>query len=207
LLTIQFPSSNKEKTIELNGFPNFSSEGGSLLLVNLKNGISIDKLSFNDNYHSPNISNSIGISLEKDSPNAESSDYRNWQSAIENTGGATPGISNSVSTMAIETPKLKHFNITQKRITNQSFSISPLYVEFQFPKSGYICNAIIFNKFGQIIFESIKNQRLTQQGTLTIWPGNRDQILPNENYIIKLEAFYPNGDLCREIHRFTILNQ
>jgi len=202
----QFPSSKKEKTIELNGFPNFSSEGGSLILTNIKNGISIDKLSFNDKYHSPNIVNSIGISLEKNSPLSESSDYRNWQSAIENAGGATPGLTNSVFTKPIETNNSKHFNIPQKRIINKS-SITPLHVEFQFPQSGYICNAIVFNKFGQIICESIKNQRLTQHGVLTIWPSNHDQILPNENYIIKLEAFYPNGDLCREIHRFTILNQ
>ena len=206
LLINQFPTSNKEKTIELNGFPNFSTEGGSLILINIKNGISIDKLSFDDKYHSPNIVNSIGISLEKNSPLAESSDYRNWQSAIENTGGATPGLTNSVFIKAIENNNSKHFNIPQKRIINQS-SITPLHVEFQFPQSGYICNAIVFNKFGQIICESIKNQRLTQHGVLTIWPSNHDQLLPNENYIIKLEAFYPNGDLCREIHRFTIINQ
>ena len=205
-LISQFPSSIKENTIEINNFPNFSSEGGSLLLTNIKNGLTADKLTFNDNYHSPNIANPIGISLEKNSPEAESGDYRNWQSAIESCGGATPGLTNSVSAMPIESYKTKHFNIPQKRITNHS-SLSPLIIDFQFPHSGYICNAIIFNKFGQIICESIKNQRLTQQGTLTIWPNNHDQNLPNENYIIKLEAFYPNGDLCREIHRFTILNQ
>jgi hypothetical protein len=82
-----------------------------------------------------------------------------------------------------------------------------LQIDFQFSQSGYICNAIIFNKYGQLICESIKNQRLTQQGTLTIWPNSQNQKLPSENYIIKLEAFYPNGDLCREIHRFTVLNQ
>ena len=207
VLFSQYPSSNKENIIELPSFPNLSSEGGSLLLVNIKNGLSIDKLSFDDKYHSPNIANIIGTSLEKNSPNAESGDYRNWQSAIEASGGATPGLTNSVFTKAIETTNVKHFTIPQKRIINKSLSISPLHIEYQFPQSGYICNAIIFNKFGQIICESINNQRLTQQGTLTIWPSNRDQILPNENYVIKLEAFYPNGDLCREIHRFTILNQ
>jgi len=203
----QFPSSNKENIIELPNFPNFSSEGGSLLLVNINNGISIDKLSFNDKYQSPNIPNPIGISLEKNSQNAESSDYRNWQSAIETNGGGTPGLANSVCTNAKEKTNAKHFNIPQKRIINQISSISPLHIDFQFSQSGYICNAIVFNKFGKIICESIKNQRLTQQGTLTIWPSNHDLFLPNENYIIKLEAFYPNGDLCREIHRFTILNQ
>lgn len=203
----QFLSSSKENTIEVNNFPNFSSEEGSLLLTNIKNGITADKLTFNQKYHSPNITNPIGISLEKNSPNAESSDYKNWQSAIESCSGATPGLKNSVSTREIEKMNVKHFNIPQKRIINQASSISPLFIEFQFPQSGYICNAIIFNKFGQIICESIKNQRLTQDGTLTIWPSKYDQILPNENYIIKLEAFYPNGDLCREIHRFTVLNQ
>ncbi len=203
----QFTASNKEKIIEIPDFPNLSSEGGSLLLVNIKNGLTIDKLSFDDKYHSPNIANPVATSLEKNSPNAESGDYRNWQSAIETSGGATPGLTNSVFTKAIEPSTVKHFTIPQKRIINQSLTISPLHVEYQFPQSGYICNAIIFNKFGQIICESIRNQRLTQQGTLTIWPSKHDQILPNENYVIKLEAFYPNGDLCREIHRFTILNQ
>jgi hypothetical protein len=207
VLRNQFPSSTKENTFEINNFPNFSSEGGSLLLTNIKNGITADKLTFNDKYHSPNIANPIGISLEKNSPNAESSDYKNWQSAIESSYGATPGLSNSVYTNQMTKMNAKHFNIPQKRIINQSLSIAPLHIDFQFPQSGYICNAIIFNKFGQLICESIKNQRLTQEGTLTIWPSNYDQILPNENYIIKLEAFYPNGDLCREIHRFTVLNQ
>ena len=206
-ISIQFPSSIKENTIEINNFPNFSSEGGSLILTNITNGISADKLTFNAKYHNPNLAYTIGISLEKNSPNAESSDSKNWQSAIESCGGATPSFTNSVSTKQIEKMNVKHFNIPQKRIINQSLLISPLHIDFQFPQSGYICNAFIFNKFGQLICESIKNQRLTQEGTLTIWPSNYDQILPNENYIIKLEAFYPNGDLCREIHRFTVLNQ
>ena len=203
----QFPLSIKEKTIELINFPNFSSEGGSLLLTNIKTGLTTDKLTFNDNYHSPNIATPIGISLEKNSVNAESNDYRNWQSALESCGGATPGQSNSVSSQSNENKSSKHFNILQKRILNQNSSFTPLQIYFQFPESGYVCNAIIFNKYGQIICESIKNQRLAQHGTLTIWPSTENKKLPSENYIIKLEAFYPNGDLCREIHRFTVLNQ
>ena len=42
VLFSQYPSSNKENIIELPSFPNLSSEGGSLLLVNIKNGLSID---------------------------------------------------------------------------------------------------------------------------------------------------------------------
>ena len=53
----------------------------------------------------------------------------------------------------------------------------------------------------------VQNFRSSSQGFINIIPYYQFQILPQENYILKLEAFLPNADLCKQVIRFTVLNK
>lgn len=204
----QFKQNSMNQLIEIPNFPNFSAQNGLIKLYNVSLNNFCDSMKFNEQFHSPVISQTIGVSLEKYTPEIESFDSQNWQSALSTVGNATPGNKNSIliEKANIVLNKDRHFKINNKRIYQITNQINPIQIDFQFNRPGYICNVIIFNKFGQLLTESIKNQRLPQKGTLEIYPFANQTSLPSENYVLKLEAFLPNADICREIHRFTVIN-
>ena len=67
-------------------------------------------------------------------------------------------------------------------------------------------NASIFRKDGSLIEHSIQNIRIGVNGSIAIKPIYKDSPLPTENYVLKLEAFLPNADICKQIIRFSIIN-
>lgn len=81
--------------IETSKFPALNNDGGYLALSSSKKplkGHTFDTCCFRDEMHTPTIAETIGISLEKESPELSSLN-KNWRSSNHKTGG-TPGIKN-----------------------------------------------------------------------------------------------------------------
>lgn len=199
----QFPCSQKHQIIEKNEFPNFSSEKGQLKLIQLNMGVDIkNELNYSDIMHSSFYSETTGISLEKLNETLKSKEQNSWTSATQSFQYGSPGIENSVKINFEKTSGKTHFNLRKNTIHD----LESLILDYSFNVAGYIINASIYNKNGFLITNCIQNYRASNEGIIHIHPHFQFKMLPTENYILKLEAFLPNVDLCREIIRFTILN-
>ena len=110
---------------------------------------------------------------------------------------------NSVKINFASSQNLNHFSLRRNTILNSEF----LILDYSFNKPGYIISASIYNKNGFLISNCIQNFRASNEGLINILPQFQFQTLPAENYILKLEAFLPNADICKQIIRFTILNK
>lgn len=92
---IQKHNVNRENLIEISKFPALDNEGGYLALSSTPKtgkGHTFDTCRFWDGMHDTDKSKTIGISLEKKSPELPSLN-KNWRSSKHTTGG-TPGIKN-----------------------------------------------------------------------------------------------------------------
>lgn len=93
---IQKHNVDRENLIEISKFPALDNEGGYLALsctTKTGKGHTFDTCRFWDEMHDTDKSKTIGISLEKKSPELPSLN-KNWRSSKHTTGG-TPGIKNS----------------------------------------------------------------------------------------------------------------
>lgn len=93
---IQRHNVDRENLIEISKFPALDNEGGYLALSctpKTGKGHTFDTCRFWDGMHDTDKSKTIGISLEKKSPELPSLN-KNWRSSRHTTGG-TPGIKNS----------------------------------------------------------------------------------------------------------------
>ena len=201
---MQFPFSNKHKIIEKSGFPNFTSQSGELGMIHLNSGSrDLTKLHYNFKMHSTFYVETTGISLEKLNENLQSSELNSWSSATQTEQYGTPGKENSVKVQLSQSPNKNHFLIRKNTIIGNE----TLILEYAFNKPGYIIKADIYNKNGIFLMNCVQNFRSSSQGFINIIPYYQFQILPQENYILKLEAFLPNADLCKQVIRFTVLNK
>jgi len=91
----QFPSLEGREGVKVLGKSSFglADSGSEVILLN-KDGSIIDSLHYYSSWHSPNITNHSGISLERRLPTASSTDRSNWSSSLD-PRGSTPLEKNS----------------------------------------------------------------------------------------------------------------
>lgn len=202
----QFPDGNIQKIIHLKGLPNFNSEQGFLELTHLTQWTkTVSTVQYNNSLHNPIHTETTGISLEKYNDNLRSDLPSSWGSATGLKHYGTPGDQNSIF-FSGGTLTQNKFQLRNQRITISPTSVEPLIIDFTFSQPGYIMNASIFRKDGSLIEHSIQNIRIGVNGSIAIKPIYKDSPLPTENYVLKLEAFLPNADICKQIIRFSIIN-
>ena len=92
-----FPSlQNRNEVILMNkGDLKLTDLGNEIMLINTDNSI-IDSLNYSSTWHSPNVTNHTGISLERKLSNVSGTDPSNWSSSLD-TRGSTPLERNSYS--------------------------------------------------------------------------------------------------------------
>ena len=204
----QFPDGNKEQILEFKSFPNFTSEMGYLELTQLKQWTTtVSKMKYNNNFHAPISSDNTGISLEKINPNLNSELATSWTSAVSSKHFGTPGEKNSTFFEDGDKPKSASFSLRSRRIFIYPQQINPLIIDFNLGKPGYLLNVSIFRKDGTLIEHRIQNERIPAAGSIPIFPIYKGIPLGTENYVLKLEAFLPNTDICNQIIRFSVFNQ
>ena len=204
----QFPDGNINQIIELKSFTNLNSELGYLELSQLKQWTELlARMHYSSNFHSPIFSENTGISLEKLNPKLNSDIASSWTSAVLMKHFGTPGEMNSTYFDDAKKFYSSSFSLRSKRISINQQQINPLILDFDLGKPGYFLNVSIFRKDGALIEHRIQNERIPAIGSIPIFPIYKGIPLATENYILKLEAFLPNADICTQVIRFSIFNQ
>ncbi len=102
-------------------FPSLNNTGDDVVLKN-NTGLTLDKLSYTDDWYQDEIKRDGGFSLELINPNDPCSDQDNWIASNSSSGG-TPGLINSVYDISIdmEGPEI-----------DLVLALAPNYLEFYF---------------------------------------------------------------------------
>ena len=187
-------SSCPRNIIEIDRFPAIYNDDGEVHLMN-ENFETIDRFYYSEELQSPFLSETAGVSLERVSFTAGTSERNNWHSAAESVGYATPGCENSQAGKGFETSVSFE---PESFSPNQDGYHDEYHINYQLNSPGYVANAWVFDAAGRLILQLAKNEILATQGTIT-WGGKNEtgQILLPGVYVVLVEMFDLNGNINR----------
>ncbi len=142
--------------------PSMPDDEGTVVLTD-PTGVVIDQFSYRDDMHSPILSNTEGVSLERISP--ESTE---WHSANASAGYSTPGGPNSSLRPVLMTDRA--ITIDPEVISASGFS----QIVYRFEQGGMIANISVVDTEGRIIKTIASNATLGTQGSFQ-WDADRDE--------------------------------
>lgn len=191
-VTVFYPEAATENFVIMESLPSFSNESGTVLLVS-KTLQYIDGMTYHEDMHYPLLNYVDGVSLERISAERPSSDPKNWHSAAQTAGWATPGYQNS---LAVEEKS------ASEGLTVDPETFSPdgdgyqdvTSFRYAFGEGGYTLNIHIYNAAGQHVAHLVKSELVSATGAVS-WDGlddNRSKV-PTGIYVVYAEAFAPDG--------------
>ena len=190
--------------VTVSNFPDLPASEAELLLVTAQQ-IVLDQTQYNENQHSPFLQSNKGVSLEKTTPNAPSAETAHWLSATHTVGFATPGERNSQSPS----------QLARQRKINKPFQLQktcyfmdendPIQLQHQFQKPGFVITATLFSMQGSRIATPLKLVEVSANGVLLIPTQPLSNYIPNGNYLLHVEAFHPDADICTQNLRLVLL--
>jgi hypothetical protein len=170
LLINQYPNSAEENFFQTT-LPSMNDDEGSIALAT-ENNLMIDAFAYIDNFHSPLLNDTEGVSLERISIAEPTQSSGNWKSANASVGFATPGYLNSnsrpESTFDENSIRIEP-EIFSPNVPGQDFA----KINYRFDQSGYSANIKIADQHGRLIKEVANNQTLSFEGFFR-WDGDRD---------------------------------
>lgn len=178
--------------LQMTKFPSFNNDEDYVVLLD-ENKQVIDELHYSDKMHSPLLADEEGVSLERISFEAETSDPANWHSASTASGYGTPGYENS---------QIEHQDIYEPHVTFSTESFSPNFdgyndeyqIHYELEKPGYIANVWIFDSVGRLVIQLARNEIIGTHGEI-IWNGE-DETGQRQHlgvYIALVEIFNTQG--------------
>jgi len=187
-----YPSSSPDNIFSVVSLPSMPDDRGHLLLLN-RHLDNIDEVLYNEEMHYSLLSGHEGISLEKIRPDLPSYESRNWHSASESSGWATPGTINSV---VIDDP------VPDGKIVLSSSLISPdndgfedvLLIDLLSGDQGSIITVTVFDENGSPVRKITENYLAGSKASL-VWDGTADdgRIVDQGIYIILIELYNDKG--------------
>jgi hypothetical protein len=187
-----FPEADSGSVYQVSSLPSMPDEKGNLILYNRELD-KIDEVIYYEKMHSQLLRNYEGVTLEKQSPELNSSDSGSWHSASESTGWGTPGYANSSYSGNIETSDLITFS--SGRITPDSDGYEDFLVIGYNPGSiGNILSVTIFDEAGNLVKKLAVNMLVNSEASIT-WDGTADDgtIVDTGIYIILISGWDESG--------------
>ena len=201
LVKNNYVANNPDAFIELN-MPSYNDDAGNVILLN-EQGIVVDEIGYNKNWHFKLINNEEGVALERINYNDSTTDNpltinineqaANWHSAASNVGYGTPTYKNS---------QYNAVDAVLGTITALPEIISPdndglddfATIHFSFPQPGYIANTTIYDAAGRPVRYLQRNVLCGTSGYFR-WDGlaEKNQPLSAGIYIIYTEIFNLQG--------------
>lgn len=192
--------------VDMASFPSYPISGATVLLTD-KAGNVIDRMDYSESLHSPLLKETKGVSLERVSPDIESSNADNWHSAAENVHYGTPGRINSMA---------QDVAITDNWVKAVPEVFSPdgdgfddvCMISYNFDEPGYTMNVYIFNTDGQLVRHLARGAIVGQEGSLP-WNGFDDAggRLPVGIYIVIAEVYDFNGKVRKKKTPVVIMSR
>jgi hypothetical protein len=184
-----YPATISGKFIQMS-LPNYNNDSSTVFL--LADGQVIDQVSYTKEFHFKLIDNIDGKSLERINPFGNSNDPRNWQTAAEAIGFATPGAKNSQYLIGEVSGTVS--------LTNELFSPDQdgfedvLQINYKFEEAGYVGTISIYDERGRLIRTLMKSELLGSEGSVN-WDGISDNNLKASVgvYVILVEAYELSG--------------
>ncbi len=176
--------------------PNYD-DNESICLLRVRNGITIDSLAYQNDWHYALLDNEDGVSLERIDFSSTTSDKNGWHSAASTVGFATPTYQNS--------------QYSETGIAEDAISISPavftpdndgdkdfVFIQYQFSEPGYTCNVSLYDAKGREIKKLVKQELLGSTGQFQ-WDGTDEDGRKARIgiYIAFVEVFNLNGKVKR----------
>jgi hypothetical protein len=170
----------------------------------------IDMVHYLPDWHNPNLVSTVGISLERISPDFNSSDSDNWSSSVHPMGG-TPGSENSLYQALPENP--------DGEALSGSLSLNPnpfspdddgfddrLFIQYRLDESDYMIRVRIFDRYGRLVRTLADGTPAGFSGTL-VWDGLTDGGQRNRVgiYIVLLEAYNSSNGRSRVFRDTAVL--
>ncbi len=189
-----YPRAVESKMIQLGSFPSFPDDAGSVVILNEKNVV-IDRFDYQEDFHSPIISESDGVSLERISYDAPTQAPHNWTSAASTAGFATPGRQNSHSRSM--TGPNGTISINPKVIVPDNDGFQDFTtIQYVFPNKSYIGNVYVFDIEGNKVSTIAENQSFAAEGFFS-WAGTNEKgdRLRLGIYMIFVEVFDFDGSI------------
>lgn len=177
--------------------PTMSNDTGSVVVIYPLMGIDtveheMDRLMYSGKWHFRLIDDKKGKSLERMDPEQPTQNEKNWHTAAEAVGFATPGGENSQYYPALHNGTV---NLTSDVISpdNDGFE-DVLQINYEMSAAGMLATVRIFDDRGRVIKTITKNELLGITGTIT-WDGIREdgQKATIGTYVMLMEAFDING--------------
>lgn len=191
-LQMQYLVQNPGQVLTIASLPSYPDKEGIVVALNLQ-GVVIDEVNYNEDWHFKLIDNDEGVSLERIDPSGPSQDAGNWHSAASTAGYGTPTYKNS---------QYKLINSIDAKISITPKVFSPdndgrddiATIQYAVAEPGYIANLTIFDGAGRPVRSLVRNGTLGLTGFWN-WDGLDDKgnKLPIGSYILFTEIFNLQG--------------
>jgi hypothetical protein len=195
-LTRNYFVQEPELVMRTDALPSLPDIEGSLVVLNGQ-GIVVDELRYNADWHFPRLQSRTGVALERIDPNLATQNRNNWQSAASTVGYGTPTRRNS---------QYRSF-ITSQQIELSSNILSPdgdgrddrLQIRIQRTETANRIRIRIFHASGVLVRE-LANLALVGTDTIFNWDGLDEKGYPlaGGQYILLFEILSAKGVISKE---------
>ena len=175
----------------MQSMPAFNNDKGTVMLLTAN--ATIDSLAYNEKMHLALLKDGDGVSLERVAMSQATNAPRNFKSAAQSVGFATPSYQNS---------QFENLNVTKSSVSLSSKTFSPdgdgfedlLLINYEILDSGNLATVSVFSDNGILIKKLQKNTSIATSGTF-IWDGLNDtgQMSKVGIYIVKFDIFSLDG--------------
>lgn len=170
--------------------PTYSNDSSTVFLV--KQFTTLDKVSYEDDWHFALLDDQDGKSLERIDPNGKSNDKNNWHTASSVSGYATPG---KINSQLMYGEDLGEITLTNSIFSpdNDGFE-DVLQINYQMINAGKLASISIYDDKGRVIKKLVTSEIIGNEGTFN-WDGvtENNQKASIGAYVLLFEAFDTNG--------------
>jgi hypothetical protein len=152
----QYVCQNPSALLTVTPLPSFNDDKGNVILLNGQ-GIIIDELSYDEQWHFKLINNKEGVALERINYTLPTNLADNWHSAASSVGYGTPTYKNSQASNPAA--MMGDISVSPEIVSPDNDGYEDYAViQYHFPTAGYIVNCTIFDISGRHIRYLERNQ-------------------------------------------------
>lgn len=179
------------KFLEVTSLPPMPDDKGVLKLLG-KDGVQIDIVSYNKDWHSPLLVDDEGVSIERINYSLVSNDSRTWTSASSITGYATPGYRNSQHLDPLSGSVSGIITLSSPTFAPGNMESLGIYYRLEYPDMKMTMEVIDIT--GRMVRRLLNNISAGREG-MVVWDGldDRRQLLPVGVYVIVTRIFALTG--------------
>ena len=199
---VKYDYPEAQTILQLSKMPPMNNTEGILSLY--QSDILLDSVHYHEDQHFNLLSDYNGVSLERISYDDKGSSSNNWHSASSTVGYATPGYQNSQYTNV--SLSLNPFELNSSKISPDGDGYEDfLILNYQIDILGYVLNGYIYTLSGFQVHHPFNNLLISREGNLK-WNGTDSNgiKLPVGNYILLIEAFNETGEIIKKKIAFGI---